>query len=122
MKRKNIERSRALRKKQTDTEKKLWRVLRNRQLSGVKFKRQVPVQKYILDFYSSKYKLAIEADGGQHYEEKNIIYDTKRTNILNNQGIEILRFSDRDILKNIEGVCQVIERAIFKRRDEAPSP
>jgi very-short-patch-repair endonuclease len=63
----NIDKCRELRKKQTDAEKKLWEILRNRQLARVKFKRQFPVGSYILDFYSPEYRLGIEADGGQHY-------------------------------------------------------
>ena len=61
MKRGNIQKSRALRRDQTDAGKKLWGVLRNRQLTGVKFRRQFPVGKYILDFYSPEYGLGIEA-------------------------------------------------------------
>ncbi len=70
MKRNNIEKCRRLRKEQTDAERKLWSILRNRQLSGVKFRRQFPIGRYMLDFYSPEHKLGIEADGGQHYEDK----------------------------------------------------
>ncbi len=64
MKRKNIGRYKSLRRNQTDAEKKLWLILRNRQLMGTKFRRQISIGKYILDFYSPEYKLSIEADGG----------------------------------------------------------
>lgn len=108
MKRNNIEVARKLRKNQTDAERKLWAVLRNRQLSGVKFRRQFPIGRYILDFYSPEYKLAIEADGGQHYEEKGKKQDERRTKELSEYGIRIVRFSDLDILNNIEGVYETI--------------
>jgi very-short-patch-repair endonuclease len=79
MKRKNIDKCRIFRKNQTNAERKLWLVLRNRQLSGAKFRRQFPIGKYILDFYSPEYKLGIEADGGQHYEEKGRLKDKQRS-------------------------------------------
>lgn len=108
MKRSNTDRCRSLRKNQTDAEKKLWRVLRDRQLSGIKFRRQFSVGRYILDFYSPEYKVGIEADGGQHYESKVKYQDEIRTKKLSQLGIQILRFSDREILNNIEGVCEII--------------
>ncbi|MGC1455443.1 MAG: endonuclease domain-containing protein [Nitrospirota bacterium] len=118
MKRKNIGQSRALRKHQTDAEKKLWMVLRNRRLAGVKFRRQFPFDRYILDFYSPEYKICVEADGGQHYINECFQKDVIRTKNLSDSGIQVLRFSDRDILINIEGICEVIHQAIVK----APSP
>ena len=97
MKRKNISNARALRKNQTDAERKLWSKLRSRQLCGIKFKRQVPVKAYILDFYSPEYGLGIEADGGQHYNCTMQEKDAIRSENLKPLGIRILRFSDRDI-------------------------
>jgi len=112
VKRNNVDRSRHLRKNQTDAEKKLWQVLRNRGLSGAKFRRQFSLDKYILDFYSPDMKLCIEADGGQHYTNEGEQKDGMRTTALHDLGIQVLRFSDRDILLNIEGVCEVIQKAI----------
>jgi very-short-patch-repair endonuclease len=116
MKRPNIKNCRKLRCDQTDAENKLWSILRNRQLSGVKFRRQFPVDRYILDFYSSEYKLGIEADGGQHYEDEGIMKDAIRTEVLSGYGIKILRFSDLDILNNLEGVCEEIQKVIEGRK------
>jgi very-short-patch-repair endonuclease len=116
MRRPNIERCRNLRKNQTDAERKLWRILRNRQLNGVKFRRQFPVGRYILDFYSPEYKLSIEADGIQHYEEKGKKQDQLRKKELSKSGIEILRFNDKEILNNIEGVYQIIYETIEKKK------
>ena len=116
MKRNNIEKCRRLRKNQTDAEYKLWSILRNRQLSGVKFRRQFPIGRYILDFYSPEYKLGIEADGGQHYEDKGKEQDGSRTRELAKDGVKIVRFSDLDILNNIAGVYEIIQGAIEKRK------
>ncbi len=112
MKRKNIGKCRHLRKNQTNAERKLWSLLRNRQLAKVKFRRQFPVDRYILDFYSPEYKLGIEADGGQHYSDKGKVKDKLRTGKLARHGIQILRFSDLDILNNIEGVYAVVLKTI----------
>ena len=120
MKRNNIEKSRYLRRNQTDAEKKLWKILRNRSLSGIKFRRQFPVDKYILDFYSPECKLCIEADGGQHYADEGKRHDEIRTKVLFDLGIQVLRFSDRDILNNGDGVCEVIQRVI--KPGNTPSP
>jgi very-short-patch-repair endonuclease len=123
MKRNNIERCRNLRRNQTEAEKKLWSVLRNRQLNGVKFRRQFPVGGYIVDFYCPEYKLGIEADGGQHYQDEWKVRDELRTITLNNLGVEVIRFSDWEILNNIGGVYEVIQKSIEKRRKKfSPSP
>jgi very-short-patch-repair endonuclease len=116
MKRKYIERCRSLRKNQTDTEKKLWSILRNRKLFGVKFRRQFSLGRYILDFYSPEYKLGIEVDGSQHYEEEGRRRDEQRTNDIANLGVYILRFSDRDILNNPEGVFEAIKEYIENKK------
>ncbi len=123
MKRKNIEKCRFLRKNQTDAERKLWSLLRNRQLAKVKFRRQFPIDRYIIDFYSPEYKLGIEADGGQHYSDEGKVEDKLRTGKLNKYGIQILRFSNLDILNNIEGVYEAILKAVEKmKRNNTPSP
>lgn len=116
IKRTNIDKSRYLRRNQTEAERKLWAILRNRQLVGIKFRRQFSVGKYILDFYSPEYKLGIEADGGQHYENEGKWKDEMRTKELFKQGIEILRFSDRDILNNADGVSELIQKTIEKKK------
>ncbi|MDD5686359.1 MAG: endonuclease domain-containing protein [Elusimicrobia bacterium] len=121
MKRNNIGKCRNLRKNQTDAERKLWFILRNRSLSGVKFRRQFSIGRYILDFYSPVYKLGIEADGGQHYEDEGKKRDELRTKELSKFGVEILRFSDRDILCDIEAVYEVIKNTIENKKNY-PSP
>jgi len=121
LKRVNVATSRRLRKNQTDAERKLWQVLRNRQLNGMKFRRQFSIDKYILDFYSPEFKIALEADGGQHLTDEGLKKDNMRTKALGALGIRVLRFSDRDILINIEGVCEVILKAA-ENLEDTPSP
>ena len=121
MKRINLERCRQLRRNQTDAERKLWSILRNRQLAGAKFRRQFSIGRYILDFYSPEHKFSVEADGGQHYEDEGRRKDHLRAEELSRLGVQILRFSDRDILNNVEGVCEVIQENIEKRT-AGPSP
>jgi very-short-patch-repair endonuclease len=120
MKRNDVDKSRKLRRNQTDAEKKLWALLRNRQLEGVKFRRQFPLGGYIVDFYAPEYRLGIEADGGGHYENKGRQRDKFRTKELNELGVEIVRFSDRDILTNIEGVCERIKKVIEEKKNNPP--
>lgn len=93
-------------KSQTDAEKRLWFHLRGKNLNGYKFRRQYPIQNYILDFYCVEKKLAIELDGSQHLTNKK--YDTKRTKSLNELGIRVLRFWDNDLLRQTSHVLDKI--------------
>ena len=120
MKRYNINRCRKLRKNQTDTEGNLWSILRNRQLSGIKFRRQFAIGSNILDFYSPEHKLGIEADGGQYYEDMGKKQDEVRAKELASYGIRIVRFSDFDILNNIEGVYETIQGVIGDKKVMSP--
>jgi very-short-patch-repair endonuclease len=104
--------ARKLRKNQTDAEKLLWGILRNRQLLGVKFRRQQPVGPYILDFYCYDYKLCIELDGGQHYTNDGQRYDTDRSAFLKTNEIHVVRFTNLDVLQNIDGVLLKIAQEI----------
>ena len=70
--------------------------------------RQKVIGKYIVDFYIASHKIAIELDGSQHYENKNIVYDLDRSRYLQNEGIKVLRYTNLDINRNFEGVCQDI--------------
>ena len=119
-KRNNTERCRNFRGTQTDAEKKLWSILRNRQLTGVKFRRRFSVGKHIWDFYAPKYKLGIEADDGQHYEDSGKQRDKIRTRELSRLGVKTLRFSDLDILNNTEGAWEVIQRVLEQKEKHPP--
>lgn len=83
-------------------------MLRARQLLGVKFRRQHPLGAYVVDFYCAAAKLAIELDGGQHFTAEGQAHDEKRTAFLATQGVRVLRFSNRELLVEREGVLRVI--------------
>jgi very-short-patch-repair endonuclease len=100
--------SQHLRKNMTDAEKLLWLKLRRKQLKGHPFYRQKIIGKYIVDFYSPKANLVIELDGGQHYSEAGKARDRTRDDVLSEMGIQVLRYSDRDVFENIGGVMEEI--------------
>lgn len=102
--------SRTNRKQQTDAEKVLWHHLRNRQLAGLKFRRQYPVDKFILDFYCIEKKIAIELDGSQHIE--NQVSDEKRSKVLKTYGINVLRYWDNEVLLDVKGVLSHILKSV----------
>lgn len=102
-----IPRARRLRRDMTNAEKRLWSLLRNNRL-GVKFRRQVPYDCYILDFYSVEARLVVEVDGDQHYTAEGKRKDKIRDADLRSDGLEVLRFLNDEVLTNEEGVEQVI--------------
>ena len=101
-------RARILRKIMTDAERMLWSKLTRKQLSDFQFYRQRIIGNFIVDFYCPRAKLVIEVDGGQHYHGKIESSDKIRDASLKNLGLKVLRFSDRDVLKNIDGVLEEI--------------
>ena len=103
------EQRRELRSRLTPAESYLWSFLQRRQLRGRKFRRQHSVGPYILDFYCPEEKLAVELDGSTHDHEDAQNYDAKRTAFLEGLGIRTLRFENREVRKNMEGVLRVIE-------------
>lgn len=100
--------SRRLRKEMTEAEKLLWSKIRNKQLQGYHFYRQKPIGEFIVDFYCPKAKLVIELDGGQHYTDDGKAKDIRRDDCLRSMGLRVLRFSDIEALKNMEGLIQKI--------------
>jgi very-short-patch-repair endonuclease len=111
--------SRLLRKSMTDAERRLWQALRLRQLEGLKFRRQFPIGRYIVDFACPERKLVIELDGGQHAEQES--YDKDRTKWLEGQGYRVLRFWNNEVMTNLEGVKESIYNAI-SGNVEPPTP
>ena len=97
-------RRRELRCNQTDAEKALWAHLRNKQFYGMKFFRQYSIGSYILDFYCPTAKLAVELDGGQHNQCESKEYDAARSEYLERQGIEVIRFWNHEVLLDMESV------------------
>jgi len=106
----NTGRARDLRRDQTPVEARLWSRLRNRQLDGFKFRRQLPIEGYIADFVCIDAKLVVELDGGQHAEQAE--YDARRTAALEAAGFDVLRFWNTDAFENIEGVLEMIRRRL----------
>ena len=99
-------RARKLRSKLTDAEQSLWYALRGRQIAQAKFRRQHPVGQYIADFACVEYKLVIELDGGQHQFQQ--AYDEARSVFFQQNGWQVIRFWNHDVLQNMEGVLLVI--------------
>ncbi len=113
------EKERQNRRNPTPAENKLWfEVLRDRQLAGAKFTRQKPLGEYIVDFYCAELTLAIEIDGDSHAEQAE--YDRRRTAHLNRLGIDLVRYSNRDILTNLDGVHSDLAKRIQNRREKPP--
>jgi very-short-patch-repair endonuclease len=98
--------ARTLRSRSTEAEKVLWSRLRGRRVDGIKFKRQVPIANYIVDFAALDLKFIIEVDGGQHDERAAL--DTERTRILQEWGYHVVRYWNNDVLGNVEGVLEAI--------------
>ncbi len=104
-----LENARELRKNLTEAEELLWQLLRNRQLNNLKFRRQHPLKAgFILDFYCAESKLGIEIDGGYHNQKEQKEYDAERTKIIQEYGIRIIRFTNEQVLLNIEQVLNDI--------------
>jgi very-short-patch-repair endonuclease len=118
MKRGNTAPARRLRRDQTDVERLLWFRLRGRRLDGWKFKRQVPIDRFIVDFFCADAKLIVERDGGQHDQDRD--RDSNRTKILEAMGYLVIRFWNNDVMRNIDGVLQEISSAM--QRSEPPHP
>jgi len=112
--------ARQLRGNQTDCEHLLWQKLRSRQIANLKFRRQFPCPPYVLDFYCAELKLAIELDGGQHFETQGLIHDQRRTHYLNQKGIEVARFSNLQVIQQMDDVLEQIIRIAANRK--MPSP
>jgi len=109
-----------LRKEMTDAEHTLWNVLRNRQVLGLKFRRQHPFNGYILDFVCLEKMLVIEVDGGQHSEQ--IRHDEQRTRVLLAAGFVVLRLWNDEVLKDVEAVKERIWRTLQDITDTHPHP
>ena len=104
-----LKRAKKLRREMTPAEKKLWSILRNRQLENAKFRTQQPIGPFVGDFVCQEHRLIIEADGGQHAESEN---DASRTDFLNSRGYRVIRFWNNEILGNLPGVADAIIAAL----------
>jgi very-short-patch-repair endonuclease len=101
-----LERSRELRQPQTPAEQRLWAALRDRRLGGYKFRRQHPIDRFIVDFFCHECSLVLEVDGDSHATQAE--YDQARTEWLNDRGYTVIRFTNQDIYKRFPGVQEAI--------------
>ena len=101
--------ARALRRNGTDAERIVWRLLRDRRLGGVKFRRQVPIGPFIADFASIEHRLVVELDGGQHANSET---DVRRDRFLKADGWRVMRFWNNELMTNREGVLEAIQDAL----------
>jgi very-short-patch-repair endonuclease len=101
-----------LRRNMTLAEVILWQKLKNKNLFSVKFRRQHPINIFIVDFYNHEFKIVIEIDGEIHDEKRRIEYDLNRTSELEKYGLRILRFTNDEVIFHIDSVIQEIQTKI----------
>ena len=104
--------ARRLRESQTSTEARLWQALRNRRLAHWKFRRQHPIDRYIVDFVTLDGKLIVEVDGTTHSSTAEMKRDCERTRVLESLGFHVLRVSNLDVFGNLDGVLEMIYRTL----------
>lgn len=99
-------RARSLRSNMTDVERRLWMALKGKQIAGCRFRRQHPIGAYVADFACVEKMLVIELDGSQHQNQE--AYDEDRSRYLNQQGWQVVRFWNNEVLENLDGVLEAI--------------
>ena len=114
------QRRQRLRNNATPWERKLWRYLQNSKLEGYKFRRQQGIESYIVDFYCAEFKLIIELDGGGHFVAEKMKKDKKKESGLESWGYTILRYTNNEIMENIEGVLFDIRNKCIKLSSNHP--
>jgi very-short-patch-repair endonuclease len=115
------EKRRALRRNMTKAEVLLWLRLKNKQVLGYRFLRQYSVDRYVLDFYCPKLRLAIEVDGESHFVEGAEEYDRERQQYIEALGIKFLRFLNTEIYQNLRGVLQAINEKVTELSAQSPA-
>ena len=111
-----------LRQNLTPAEATLWKALQNSQLSGRKFRRQHSIGNYVLDFYCSSERLAVELDGQGHFTVSGEAQDVVRTAYLESIGIRVVRFENRLVFEQLEGVLAGIQQSFRTKYDDATTP
>jgi adenine-specific DNA-methyltransferase len=114
-----VQTSRELRSSATDAERLLWRFVRNRHMSGYRFRRQVPLGPYIADFVCLRARLIVELDGSQH--DESLIDELERTHYLARLGFRVIRFWNNEVLQQTEAVLESILEALIQACPH-PSP
>ena len=119
-----INRSRNLRQDATNAERLAWKLLRNRAALGIKFRRQHPIGKYIVDFYCPERRLAIELDGGVHSQPSQLRRDESKERFLRQRGVQVLRIANGWVLEDPEGfvrkVLASLPSPVLLRRTPSP--
>ena len=105
------------RKQQAKAEEVLWKKLRNSKLLGFKFRRQHPIYDFIADFYCASCSLVVEIDGAYHEVKDQAAYDRERTFILNEINVKVIRFTNKEVLENIDFVLQEISKRLTSSKD-----
>ena len=99
-------RARTLRQNMADAERRVWQILRSHKMNGYRFRRQVPIGRYIADFVCHEARLIVEIDGGQH--DRSSPQEAERSGFMQNEGYRILRFWNTEVLANLDGVHEAI--------------
>ena len=107
-----IQRARRLRRRLSLPEVLLWQRLRRRGVADLHFRRQHPIGPYVLDFYCDEFRLAVEVDGQAHDHPDRIVYDQRRTDWLNRQGVWVVRLAARTVLSDMDGALGFIRRTV----------
>jgi len=108
-------RRKRLRNSPTQAEAFLWGYLKGGQLEGRKFRRQAGIKSFIVDFYCPAEKLVVEIDGDFHFDDEGIRYDKERTKEIENEGINVIRFENQDVLLNLEHVLSQIRNNLKRK-------
>jgi very-short-patch-repair endonuclease len=114
-----VEAARHLRQELTPTEAILWAALRGRRVAGLKFRRQHPYDRFVLDFFCVEHQLEVEVDGGIHTDPQQAAHDAERTKFLEERGVRVLRFSNREVERNL---ADVLHRIVLATRASPPRP
>ena len=114
------ERRKELRNSLTPAEAKLWSQLKDSKLENRKFRRQHSVGPYVLDFYCPSEKLCIEMDGAGHFTDGGYEYDAERTEYLRSLNIKVIRFENKDIFDNTEGILEEIKKFFIQTTPPPP--
>jgi len=114
--------ARSMRRNMTEAEFRLWLRLRARGVEGLKFRRQVPIGPFIVDFFCAERRLVVEIDGSQHFADEALVADAGRTAWLEARGLRVLRLTNLDVMQDIEAVYRVIVEASEADTPFEPSP
>ena len=118
--RRQRERAKQLRQAMTPAETLLWRHLKANRMDGIGFRRQVPIRNYIVDFACFSSKLVVELDGESHNFEEKQTADQHRDAFFASEGFQVLRFTNQEVISNLEGVVEAIREAVASETSGAP--